>query len=301
MHSWRYPEHFDRDQYLASSPPKARLVSDEKLKAVADLPIESYLAEMGEAEKAIIMGVKFPKTMGTTIPNDYIADLVKKYPGKFYGFCSVEPDEPGAIEELERSIQDLGLIGLKLSPVYQNFFPNDHKYWPLYQKAQQLKIPVAFHTSYAMLYNCRMVCGDVRLLDDVAMSFRDLTIIVCHFGWYHYEDTAHLITKHLNVFTDMSMLSMASSLNRRMIRPNLPTVTYEYFHWYYPLLYYLSIPFGFSYRIMFATDFPAVSPVTDVDLLRSINTSSYKLGLPPIPEKAIGDILHENWKKVFNL
>jgi hypothetical protein len=83
--------------------------------------------------------------------NDYIADLVQSYPEKFIGFCAVNPKYRGvgaAVKELERSILELGLTGLKLYPCYDHYSPDDRELaFPIFQKAEELKIPVMIHQS----------------------------------------------------------------------------------------------------------------------------------------------------------
>jgi hypothetical protein len=51
-----------------------------------------------------------------------------------------------AIKELERCVKELGLIGLKFQQALQAFYPNDRRFYPLYEKCVELKIPVSFHT-----------------------------------------------------------------------------------------------------------------------------------------------------------
>jgi predicted TIM-barrel fold metal-dependent hydrolase len=51
---------------------------------------------------------------------------VQRYPEQFMGFASVDPWKGKlAVQELERSVKELGLRGLKLHPTTQAFFPND--------------------------------------------------------------------------------------------------------------------------------------------------------------------------------
>lgn len=55
------------------------------------------------------------------------------------GFASVDPwKEEAGIAELDRSVRDLGLKGLKLHPIHQAFFPNDKRFYPLYIKCVEL-------------------------------------------------------------------------------------------------------------------------------------------------------------------
>src|SRR6185295_13338790 len=91
--------------------------------------------EMGEVarvyEELDIIGVllAWDAETATGLPpltNDEVADIVKKYPHQFIGFACVDPLKgTRAIDEMERAITELGLIGAKFHPGIQAFYPND--------------------------------------------------------------------------------------------------------------------------------------------------------------------------------
>ncbi len=82
--------------------------------------------------------------------NDYVAGIVRAYPGQFIGFATVDPHKgKSAVLELERSVTELGLRGLKLHPIHQAFMPNDPRFYPLYRMCSDLGVPALFHTGFA--------------------------------------------------------------------------------------------------------------------------------------------------------
>ena len=82
--------------------------------------------------------------------NEYVANIVKKYPEQFIGFATVDPwMGKSALQELENSVKNLGLKGLKLHPTHQAFQPNDTLFYPLYDACAQLGVPVLFHSGFA--------------------------------------------------------------------------------------------------------------------------------------------------------
>src|SRR5207244_4454467 len=89
--------------------------------------------------------VNLPTRSGRFVPNDFIAEYVAQYPGRAVGFARVDPNDARAPEEFERSINQLGLKGLKLSPVYQGFDPWGSGVWRLYEMASSLGVPIMFH------------------------------------------------------------------------------------------------------------------------------------------------------------
>lgn len=76
--------------------------------------------------------------------NDFAAAVQRARPDRLRCFGSIHPDAPDAMEELHR-IQELGLSGIKLHPMYQGFEPTAERYFPLYQEMGRLGLPVAFH------------------------------------------------------------------------------------------------------------------------------------------------------------
>jgi len=63
------------------------------------------------------------------------------------GFAGIDPWKGElAIRELERSLKVLGLKGAKFHPGRQEFYPNDRRFYPLFETASSLGAPVLFHT-----------------------------------------------------------------------------------------------------------------------------------------------------------
>ena len=147
---------------------------------------------------ALLLSIDSETTTGE-IPdsNDYISSVVKKHPDVFIAFAAIDPWKgKQAVEELERSVIDLGLNGLKLHPVQQAFYPNDEKIYPLYQKCSDLSVPVLFHCGMAASGTGTPGGGGLKLkysapipgMDDVAADFPNLTIILAHPGWPWIND-----------------------------------------------------------------------------------------------------------------
>lgn len=145
--------------------------------------------------------------------NDYIAELVNGHPEQFIGFASVDPwKDRWAVNELERSVIELGLKGLKLHPIHQAFFPNERRFYPIYEKCVELNIPVLFHSGFAAAGTGMPGGGGMKLkysapipgIDDVAADFPDLTIIMAHPAWPWIEEQIAVALHKPNVFVDLS-------------------------------------------------------------------------------------------------
>jgi predicted TIM-barrel fold metal-dependent hydrolase len=148
------------------------------------------------------------------MPNDYVADMIKKFPKAFIqGWACVDPWKGKmAIQEAERAIKNLGLMGIKFQQVAQAFFPNDRRFYPLYETICALKAPVLFHTGYTGWgtgvpggggYKLKYV-KPIPYIDDVAADFPNLTIQCAHPSWPWQEEMIAVALHKTNVYMDLS-------------------------------------------------------------------------------------------------
>jgi predicted TIM-barrel fold metal-dependent hydrolase len=176
-------------------------------------PAEMY-AKYAELD---LFGVLFAIDAETTsgvpyVGNDYVAGVARQYADRFIGFASVDPWKGAqAIVELERAVRDLGLRGLKLHPTTQAFFPNDPRFYPLWKKCAELRIPALFHTGQTGVGartpgggGYKLKYAQPMLLDDVAADFPDLTIIMAHPAVPWQEEQLAVALHKANVYIDLS-------------------------------------------------------------------------------------------------
>ncbi len=146
------------------------------------------------------------------LKNDEVAEIVRRYPGRFIGFASVDPWKgQWAVNEMERAVRELGLKGAKFHPGIQAFYPNDPHFYPLYQKISDLGVPALFHTGTNGLGAGVPGGMGIRLdhtrpiyLDHVAADFPQLTIIGAHPAWPWHQEMLAIIGHKGNVFMDLS-------------------------------------------------------------------------------------------------
>ncbi len=164
-----------------------------------------------------IMGVLLPTDDETVsgikpMSHEYVAEMVRRFPDTFIGFAGVDPWKgKAAIVELERAVKDLGLRGAKFQQAAQAFFPNDRRFYPLWEKCAELKIPVLFHCGTTGLgagmpggLGVKLKYIDPLPIDDVAADFPELTIICAHPAW-PWTDVAIAMAVHkANVYVDLS-------------------------------------------------------------------------------------------------
>jgi uncharacterized protein len=147
------------------------------------------------------------------VPNDHVADAVRKHPDVFMAFGGVDPWKGRlAIDEARRCREVLGCKGLKFNPGRQHFFPNDPRFGPLWQTAADLGLVCLFHTG--MMGNGAGVRGGlgfklkytapIPYLDDIAADFPELTLISAHPGWPWQEEQLAMARHKGNVYIDLS-------------------------------------------------------------------------------------------------
>ncbi len=127
-------------------------------------------------------------------------------------FVSVDPTRGApAVAEARRLVATGAVRGLKLHPPLQQFFPNDRLAYPVYEVFAEAKLPVLFHTGHSGIGTGMRGGGGIRLkygnpmnIDDVAVDFPDMPIILAHpsFPW---QDEAISVCLHKSqVYIDLS-------------------------------------------------------------------------------------------------
>ncbi len=169
-------------------------------------PLEIFFLEMDleGVDKAVLLSIACERVRGVNVlNNDQIANLCKES-DRFIGFCSVDPLLPDAVEDLEKSIEDLGLKGLFLNPELQGFPSDDPSLLPVLKKAQELKIPVMVHTGMTWAPNTSLGLNHPLRWEPIIQKFPGLNIVLSKFGWPWVWDAAALAMKYPNVYLDLS-------------------------------------------------------------------------------------------------
>lgn len=249
-----------------------------------------YMKAMEPVDKAIVFGIaRMPgdeDRLSTSIPwadnvNDATATFVKHAPDKLIGFCSVHPDAPDALEEIERSVHDLGLRGLKLGPNYQRFEPLSPRAKAVYAKAQEMGLPILFHQGTSPVRTAPIRYAHPLIMDEIAMEFPELRIVMAHLGHPWQPDTIVVIRKHPHVYADISGL---------FYRP-----------WSFYSALRLAVEWDVMHKLLFGSDFPVTTPQETMDALLSVNDVVKGSGLPTIPEEALHAIIHRNSLELLGL
>lgn len=161
-----------------------------------------------EIEKSVLLPLDLRTTGEGFVPNDHIAALAAKHPDRLIGFGCVDPhmgDE--AIRELERCVKVLGLKGLgEMDGSKQNFVPSDPAYAPLFDRCQELDIPVVFHTGNSPGYPIEY--ASPVYVDRLAYNFPKLRICLAHMGWPWADVAAAIAWNKPNVYLDINAIRL---------------------------------------------------------------------------------------------
>lgn len=189
-----------------------------------------YLDRCG-VERAALINYVAPEVIGFgPAVNQFVADYVKENPKRLIACGSVHPRHTKNILHDVEHILRLGIRMIKIHPPHQLLFPNDYvrgvkELEIIYRAAEANGIPVMFHTGTSVFPGARNKYGDPIYVDDVAVDFPKLKILLAHGGRPLWMDTAFfLIRRHPNVYLDISGIPP-----RRLLEyfPRLPEIAHK--------------------------------------------------------------------------
>ncbi len=147
-----------------------------------------YLDASG-IDRAVLVNYVSPEVVGyTEKSNDFVAEYVRADPERLIAVGSVLPTHPHPGDEVRRLVDDLGIRGLKIHPPHQLFAPNGYVdgtapgLREIYAACEERAIPVIVHTGTSVFPRARNRFGQPMLVEDVAIDFPNLTIVLAHGG-----------------------------------------------------------------------------------------------------------------------
>lgn len=263
-------EQFVADARAASGNPNQQLVVD----------LDKHWNAMEAADRAIVLGFR-AHHVGYVIPNEYVAEYVNRHPEKLVGFCSVDPNDDDAVEQLDHAILRLGLRGVKLGPIYQNIHPSDERARRVFQRAEQLGAPVLIHQGTTFCRNVSLEVANPVLLQPLALDFPGLRMVIAHMGHPWIAETLVLIRKHPHLYSDISAL---------YYRP-----------WQFYNALVLAMEYGVMHKLLFGSDYPVTTPASTIEALAKVNELVRGTGMPIIPGGEIEKLIHRDTLKLLGI
>jgi uncharacterized protein len=179
----------------------------------------NYLNAAG-VDRAVLINYVAPEVIGFTAEvNQFIAGYVKENPQRLISCGGLHPRHSTNILADVEQILRLKIRMIKIHPPHQLLFPNDYQNGVkeleiIYRAAEANGIPVMFHTGTSIFAGARNRYGDPIYLDDVAVDFPKLKILLAHGGRPLWMHTAFfLLRRHPNVFLDISGIPPRALLN----------------------------------------------------------------------------------------
>jgi len=257
---------------------------------------ERLIQEMDEAriDKTVILALDYDFIFEGDINfkeyNDYVANLLKQYPDRLIGFCGIDPRRgKAAVKELDRCINTLEFSGVKVWPL-AGFYPDDPKFYPFYERVQDLGVPILCHTGSGPPFTYMKYARPVYV-DTIAVDFPKINFQMAHIGDPWTDEAIAVARKNKNVFFDISGLE-----------PMLKFVPFALAQ----ILVQAKLSCGVE-KILFGSDWPLFAPVLSLKKwVKGIKKLKVPpplqlMGLPEFTEEERKLILGENAKKMLGL
>ena len=169
-----------------------------------------YLDSCG-VERAVLINYVAPEVIGFgTEVNQWVADYTRGDSRRLISCGGLHPRQsPNIMADVEQILR-LKIRMIKIHPPHQLLFPNDYLHGVkeleiIYRAAEANGVPVMFHTGTSIFHGARNKYGDPIYIDDVAVDFPRLKILLAHGGRPLWMDTAFfLLRRHPNVYLDIS-------------------------------------------------------------------------------------------------
>jgi len=177
-----------------------------------------YLDRIG-VDRAVLINYVAPEVIGfTPAVNEFVATYVKENPRRLIPCGSVHPRHTTNVLADMEHILRLGIRLIKIHPPHQLLYPNDYIHGVkeleiIYRAAEASGIPIMVHTGTSIFPGARNKYGDPIYVDDVAVDFPRLKILLAHGGRPLWMDTAFfLVRRHKNIYLDISGIPPKSLL-----------------------------------------------------------------------------------------
>jgi hypothetical protein len=183
----------------------------------------------------------------------------------------------GVAAELDALASAGAIVGMKLYPGFEEFFPTDDGCLPIYEICLRHDLPVLFHSGETMGEPWREQYSHPTCIASLAERLPDLNIMVAHFAQPHILDCRDLLLTHSNVHADISGLAHPSVVKRcgaGAIRDVL-----------------LAVAAKAPAQLLFGTDWPICSVQDHIALVESL----------PIPSAEKAMVLSGNALRLFPL
>ncbi len=178
--------------------------------------------------------------------NEEVAEIAAANDDIMIPFASIDPAKGKAgAREARRLVREFGVKGFKFHPTMQGFYPNDRSAYVLYEAIAEEGAITLFHTGQTGVgsgmrggMGMRLKYSNPMYLDDVAVDFPDMPIILAHPSFPWQEEALSVATHKPNVYIDLSGWSPK----------------------YFPPILVRYVNSILKHKMLFGSDWPAITP-----------------------------------------
>ncbi|MER5548427.1 amidohydrolase family protein [Streptomyces sp. NPDC001118] len=161
----------------------------------------------------VVFTVDAEAATGTpAVPNEEVAEAARENPDVIIPFASVDPYKGKmAVRQIRRLVDEYGVRGFKFHPNVQAFHPNDRMAYSLYEAIEEAGAIAVFHTGQTGIGAGAPGGGGIRLrysnpmlVDDVAVDFPGMPIILAHPSFPWQDEALAVATHKPQVYIDLS-------------------------------------------------------------------------------------------------
>jgi uncharacterized protein len=114
------------------------------------------------------------------------------------------------VREISEYLENGFIKGLKFYPGYEPFYPNYIRLKLMYEMAVEYDVPVMFHSGDTYAPTGKVKYSHPLHIDDLAVDYPDLKIVICHVGNPWIKDCMEVLYKNQNVYADISGLVLGN-------------------------------------------------------------------------------------------
>ena len=168
--------------------------------------VDDLVRSMDEAgiDKSLVLAGRI-----NGITTAQVLDATRPYRGRLHTVASFSPPHAYLFnfKEFERGLASGDICGLKLYPGYEPFYPNDAGLRDVIQRLLVANKPIILHSGDTYSGCCKTARLKYALpihVDDLAVDYPDLKIVIAHMGYPWERDAAEVVYKNKNVYVDCS-------------------------------------------------------------------------------------------------
>lgn len=169
---------------------------------------DAFIREMDEngIALAIYVGRDLESTTGWKLSNDLVSEVTHRHPDRIIGYGGIDPNKKEkAVQEVRRSIRELGLKGIAVDPFRANMPPDDPLLYKVYEACAEENVPVLITIGPLPAPAMPMDFGSPMAVDRVATNIPELKIVCSHGGWPFTNEMIAIAWRQQNVYFETSL------------------------------------------------------------------------------------------------